>query len=80
MTDSGAVAASVTTIGIRPGRLGIRVTNLGGAPSNMFKSTPPEARRRTRPASDEHHVVARNSATDAEEQVRKSDYDCFVVF
>jgi len=45
VTDSAAVVPFVTTICASLGQLGICVTNLGAPPSNMFKNTPPEARR-----------------------------------
>jgi 3-oxoacyl-[acyl-carrier protein] reductase len=44
------------------------VTNSGGHPSNLFKNTPPEARRRCRGALDEHRLFARETAAHAEEQ------------
>lgn len=45
MTDSVAVAAFVFAVDVRFCNAGICVTNSGCPPSNMFKNTPPEARR-----------------------------------
>jgi hypothetical protein len=45
VTDSVAVAAFVAAAKVCFCIAGIRVTNSGGPPSNMFKNTPPEARR-----------------------------------
>ena len=68
VTDSAAVAAFVSPLKVRLCLVDICVTNCDSPPSNIFKNTPPEARRRTRPASDEHHLFRQgNSAADAEE-------------